>query len=116
MKSIYLFGIAAFALFASCGTSAAVSSTTAKKSTDEKAKQETVAAAPTNGAKSLVMTPALAEGKDLYENNCAKCHDLFKPQDYSKENWAPILVSMQGKAHLSDIQMASISNYIYAQL
>ena len=116
MKSIYLFGIAAFALFASCGTPAAVSSTTAKKSTDEKAKQETVAAAPTNEAKPLVMTPALAEGKDLYENNCAKCHDLFKPQDYSKENWAPILVSMQGKAHLSDIQMASISNYIYAQL
>ena len=116
MKSIYLFGIAAFALFASCGTSAAVSSTTAKKSTDEKAKQETVAVAPTNEAKSLVMTPALAEGKDLYENNCAKCHDLFKPQDYSKENWAPILVSMQEKAHLSDIQMASISNYIYAQL
>jgi cytochrome c5 len=116
MKSIYLFGNAAFALFASCGTPAAVSSTTAKKSTDEKAKQETVAAAPTNEAKSLVMTPALAEGKDLYENNCAKCHDLFKPQDYSKENWAPILVSMQGKAHLSDIQMASISNYIYAQL
>jgi cytochrome c5 len=116
MKSIYLFGIAAFALFASCGTPAAVSSTTAKKSPDEKAKQETVAAAPTADAKPLVMTPALAEGKDLYENNCAKCHDLFKPKDYSKESWAPILVEMQGKARLSDMQMASISNYIYAQL
>ncbi|MBK8601289.1 MAG: cytochrome c [Flavobacterium sp.] len=116
MKSIYLFGIAVFSLFESCGTPAAVSSTTAKKSQDDKSKQETVAAAPTKEAKPMVLTPALAEGKDLYENNCAKCHDLFKPTDYSKENWAPILVSMQGKAHLSDMQMASISNYIYAQL
>ena len=116
MKSIYLFGIAAFALFASCGTPAAVSSTTAKKSTDEKAKQETVAAAPTNEAKPLVMTPALAEGKAAYENNCAKCHDLFKPKDFSKEAWAPILVSMQEKSRLSDSEMAPITNYIYSQL
>lgn len=116
MKSLYLFGTTAFALFASCGTPAAVSSKTAKKSPDEKGKQETVAAAPTKEARPLVMTPALAEGKDLYENNCAKCHDLFKPTDYSKENWSPILVEMQGKARLSDMQMASISTYIYAQL
>lgn len=115
MKSIYLFGIATFALFVSCGTPAAVSSTT-KKSQDEKVKQETVAVTPIKEATPSVMTATMAEGKDLYENNCAKCHDLFKPQDFSKEAWAPILVSMQERASLSDIQMANISNYIYAQL
>jgi cytochrome c5 len=116
MKSIYLFGIASIAVFASCGTPAAVSSATAKKSKDEKVKQETVAVTPIKEATPSVMTAALAEGKDLYENNCGKCHDLFKPQDFSKEAWAPILVSMQEKASLSDMQMVSISNYIYAQL
>jgi cytochrome c5 len=116
MKSIYLFGIAAFALFTSCGTPAAVSSTTVKKPQDDKAKQETVASDPVKEAKQFVLTPALAEGKAAYENNCAKCHDLFKPKDFSKEAWAPILVSMQEKSRLSDSEMAPITNYIYSQL
>ncbi len=116
MKFIYLLGIASIAVFASCGTPAAVSSITANKSQDEKVKQETVAVTPINKAKPSVMTAELAQGKDLYENNCGKCHDLFKPQDFSKEAWAPILLSMQERASLSDMQMASISNYIYAQL
>ncbi len=116
MKFHYLLGIASIAVLASCGTPAAVSSTTANKSQDEKVKQETVAVIPIKEVTPSVMTAALAEGKDLYENNCAKCHDLFKPNDFSKEAWAPILVSMQEKASLSDTHMASISNYIYAQL
>jgi cytochrome c5 len=116
MKFIYLFGIATLTVFASCGTPAAVSSVTAKKSQGDKVNQETVAVTTIKEATPSVMTAELAQGKDLYENNCAKCHDLFKPQDFSKEAWAPILVSMQEKASLSDMQMVSISNYIYAQL
>jgi cytochrome c5 len=116
MKSIYLFGIASIAVFASCGTPAAVNATTANKSHDEKVKQENEAVTLIIEAKPSVMTAGLADGKDLYENNCGKCHDLFKPNDFSKEAWAPILVSMQEKAGMSDMQMASISNYIYAQL
>ena len=103
MKYNTILLIAIVAIAGSCGTPASVTSkSTAKASTIE--------------ANKMPMNAALLEGKDLYENNCAKCHDLFKPKDYSKENWAPILVEMQGKARLSDMQMASISNYIYAQL
>ena len=117
MKTPYFLGLAFLVLSASCGTPAAVtSSRTPKASTEERSKTAEVAKAPTKEANKMVMTVALAEGKNLYENNCAKCHDLFKPQDYSKEAWAPILVSMQEKASLSDMQMATISNYIYAQL
>lgn len=62
------------------------------------------------------VTSELSAGKTNYENNCAKCHKLFDPKDFSKAEWAPILVSMQKKAHLSDAEMAPITNYIYTQL
>lgn len=55
-------------------------------------------------------------GKDIYQNNCAKCHDLYAAKDFKKEEWSPILVKMQGKAKLDDTQMELISSYIYAQL
>ena len=63
-----------------------------------------------------VMTQELAEGLSLYENNCAKCHNLYNPKDFSSEAWKPILVSMQKNTDLNDAQMASISNYINSQL
>jgi len=54
----------------------------------------------------------LAEGKSLYENNCAKCHDLYKPKDFNAEQWKPILLDMQKKAEISDEQREKIYNYI----
>jgi hypothetical protein len=84
-----------FGLFISCGTKSAVASAEPK---------------PT------VMTAELTAGKTAYENNCAKCRKLFEPKEFSKEAWAPILVSMQKKARLSDEEMAPITNYIYTQL
>jgi cytochrome c5 len=59
-----------------------------------------------------VMTPALAEGKELYENNCAKCHKLFDAKDFSAEEWKPIVLRMQKKAHLDDLQGDKIYNYL----
>jgi len=54
----------------------------------------------------------LAEGKSLYENNCAKCHSLYNPKDFSKESWKPILLDMQIKAGISDEQREKIYNYV----
>jgi cytochrome c5 len=66
--------------------------------------------------KAAEITPAVAGGQNLYDNNCGKCHKLFKATDFTKEDWKPILVRMQKKAHLDDTQMASISDYITSQL
>jgi mono/diheme cytochrome c family protein len=62
------------------------------------------------------MTEALAEGKTLFENNCAKCHNLYNPKDFSSEQWQSILIRMQKEAGLDYTQIASISNYINSQL
>ena len=66
--------------------------------------------------KEVVLSPELVAGKNLYENSCVKCHKLYEPKAYSQEKWKPILIRMQKKAHLDDIQMVSISNYISSQL
>lgn len=66
--------------------------------------------------KEVVTNSSVAEGKNLYENNCAKCHKLYDAKEFSAEEWKPILVSMQKKAHLNDAEIATISNYINSQL
>jgi cytochrome c5 len=73
-------------------------------------------AAATFTPKEVALTPELIEGKDLYDNNCAKCHKLYEPKKFSQEDWKSILVRMQKKAHLDDVQIVSISNYITSQL
>ena len=67
-------------------------------------------------AETKPVTESLVAGKSLYENNCARCHKLFSPKEFSKEDWSPILVKMQKKTHLDDATMAGISNYIYSEL
>lgn len=59
-----------------------------------------------------VMTPELAEGQNLYENNCAKCHNLYDAKDFSAEEWKPIVARMQEKAHLDNLQGQKIYNYL----
>jgi hypothetical protein len=69
---------------------------------------------PATEPKKNELSAALAEGKSLYENNCAKCHDLYKPKDFNTEQWKPILLSMQKKAEISDEQRDKIYNYLTA--
>ncbi|MBB4804127.1 cytochrome c5 [Flavobacterium nitrogenifigens] len=100
MKNILI--LAGLALFVvSCGTQ----------------KAAPVASAPVEAApKTVALTPELEAGKNLYENNCAKCHKLYEPKKFTKEEWAPILVSMGKKAKLDGVQLASVTDYIHSQL
>ncbi|SFD64242.1 c-type cytochrome [Flavobacterium phragmitis] len=80
--------------------------------------QKTVAVASTTAesAKTVALTPELEAGKNMYENNCAKCHKLYDPKKFTKEEWAPILVRMGKKAKLDETQLASVTDYIHSQL
>jgi len=51
-------------------------------------------------------------GKEIYENNCAKCHQLYDPKSYSIQDWQPILKKMQVKARLQDADMDKILAYL----
>ena len=75
-----------------------------------------VAVAEKETPKEVVLTPELIEGKTLLEGKCVRCHKLYEPKKYSQEQWKPILVKMQKKARLDDVQIALISNYITSQL
>ena len=77
--------------------------------------KKTVAAAET--PKAGATTPELVQhGKNLYVNNCVRCHALYEPKRFSQESWKPILAKMQKKARLDDVQMAAIATYITSQL
>jgi mono/diheme cytochrome c family protein len=99
MKLYFPLSIFVVLVFSSCGSKSAAGSSASQVNVQP-----------------LAMNSSLAAGKDLYENNCANCHGLYKATDFTKEAWAPILVEMGKKARLDETQMASISNYIYSQL
>lgn len=58
----------------------------------------------------------ITKGKEQFDNICANCHKLFSPDEFSKEQWAPILVRMQKHGNIGDDTMASITNYIHSEL
>lgn len=72
--------------------------------------------APVAEVPKVELPTALAQGKTSFENNCARCHKLYAPNDFTKADWVPILTRMQIKAKLDDATMATISDYISSQL
>ena len=58
------------------------------------------------------ITPKIEDGKSIYENNCAKCHQLYDPKSYSIQDWQPILKRMQIEARLQDSEMDKILTYL----
>lgn len=94
----------------SCASKSSVPTTEVKKE-----EVKTANSIPFTTIKNTVMTAELAEGKSLYENNCAKCHSLYSPKDFSAEEWKPIVARMQKKAHLEDLEGQKIYNFLTIQ-
>ena len=59
---------------------------------------------------------SLAMGKTVYENSCAKCHDLPSPTEHSAQNWVGIMNRMAPKAKLNDAQHDLVYNYIVSEI
>ncbi|MBU3680790.1 MAG: hypothetical protein FGM16_02490 [Flavobacterium sp.] len=58
-----------------------------------------------------MLSDSESKGKDLFDSRCAECHDLPKPQEYSKEKWVRILDRMKDKAKLDDASFAFVKRY-----
>ncbi len=116
--------LASLSLLFSCATKSIVADTSKTVAPAEiKAVQE---AAPAQNSvipetkpiatKVTMLTRELYESKSLYENSCNKCHKLYSPSEFSKEEWPKILHKMQRKAKLDDPQIAGIQDYINSQI
>jgi len=89
MKKMILSGIAASALLMSCGP----------KSTAVTGPKYTSA-------------EQLAQGKTIFENSCAKCHQLPEPTKHDNEGWIKTLSRMAPKAKLNDDQHQMVYDYL----
>lgn len=89
--------------------------------------QPTEPAAPPVLATEVVSAPApepaagpspesVAKGKELYNNNCGKCHKLFDTNAFNADEWEPILKRMQRKAKLTDEDMVFVHDYVLTSL
>lgn len=54
----------------------------------------------------------LKQGRELYINNCNKCHVLYSPDDYSVSNWNGIIPSMARKTSLSSQEVDLVTKYL----
>lgn len=54
----------------------------------------------------------LAEGKTIFENSCARCHDLPDPKSHTDQDWIGIMNVMAPKAKLTDKQSELVYNYV----
>ena len=82
------------------------------KKDDEVAVSVNTTLAPIADANTPSKEMVLVEGKNLFENNCAKCHELYDPSDFNAEQWKPIMLSMQKKAKLQDAEREKIYYYL----
>jgi len=54
----------------------------------------------------------LQQGRELYINNCASCHDLYSPDDYSDTQWRGIMSSMGPKTRMTSSETTLVTKYV----
>lgn len=54
----------------------------------------------------------LQQGRELYINNCASCHDLYSPDDYSASQWRGIMSTMGPKTRMTSTQTTLVTKYV----
>ena len=60
----------------------------------------------------VITSEHLTQGKVVFHNSCAKCHDLPSPTDHSAQDWVGIMNSMAPKAKLNEGQHQMVYDYI----
>lgn len=77
-----------------------------------KTQEKAVTVSATEEISTVTTENNLVEAKNLYENNCGKCHNLPNPSEYTKEAWTPIMKSMAKKSKLTEEQTQWLLAYV----
>src|SRR4051812_2411091 len=56
----------------------------------------------------------IAQGKNLYDGKCGRCHGLKNTADYTADRWDGIMRSMAPKAKLSEEETLQVTAYVKA--
>lgn len=54
----------------------------------------------------------LQQGRILYIDNCAACHGLYSPDNYTYTQWESILASMAPRTSMSPYQIQMVNEYV----
>lgn len=55
-------------------------------------------------------------GQANFEGRCTSCHQLYEPNEFDKNEWKSITYRMQKKAHLNDVEINQVYEYIVSNL
>lgn len=66
---------------------------------------------PKEAAKKME-SPAVAEGKTIYTTKCARCHGAKPVENWTVQEWIPIMDRMAPKARLDDTEKANVTAYV----
>ncbi len=56
----------------------------------------------------------LIKGRELYSNNCQKCHSIHEPAEFTMDGWDKIMAKMKLKAGIDNTAKDSIMAYLNA--
>jgi mono/diheme cytochrome c family protein len=54
----------------------------------------------------------LQQGRALYISNCANCHNLYSPDDYTPSQWKSILQTMTPRTNLTGPEILLVTKYV----
>ena len=57
-------------------------------------------------------SPQVAEGKTIYITKCARCHGPKPVENWTVQEWVPIIDRMSSKARLDAIEKANVTAYV----
>ena len=69
-----------------------------------------------NVVKSIPATDdVFSEGQTIYQTNCGKCHELYKPNSRNISSWMKVMKRMSKKASLTEDHYKLVSVYLNAK-
>lgn len=54
----------------------------------------------------------LTQGRQLYIDNCSRCHSLYSPDRYTTSQWKSIIASMAPRTPMSAAEVDLVTKYV----